>query len=484
MGTVGMRLTVDTGETEYRLRDAVFAVEGPESAILESEDDPAASTLTAELAPGEYTITLGDGWRLERSSAVGFEDVDAALASAETLSFEIQSSESTTVHFRFLVEGVVIEPEPPANWVNVLGFEDPGLWSSDAALSSSNTRVEGQYALAVSGGGYHRISSVPLAHVPLMDDRLRLALRLPREQANPYWYGAVEVSLDAPSVGLSNVSIGSAALTGLPLREFVDIEFTLPANVLDALSASYDDLVITVALNVPSGATGTYLLDNLRLGGVSACDFSCPGGVCNDGICEIECSAGYGDCDGNAENGCETPVDADSVNCGACGVQCGAGTLCSAGACVPSAACGPTEADCDGNASNQCEVDLATDVAHCGACGAACGAGQVCMGGQCLAGDLDATVQLDSDWGQGYCARLLLTNSGNAPTTTWRVVLDPRGATLSVWSANVVVTSGTVALTPLAWNSVILPGTTDGSVGFCATRHTGNQLPVVLGVEP
>lgn len=40
--------------------------------------------------------------------------------------------------------------------------------------------------------------------------------------------------------------------------------------------------------------------------------------------CEMRpvCEPGYADCDGNAANGCETDIDSDSQNCGACGSIC------------------------------------------------------------------------------------------------------------------------------------------------------------------
>jgi hypothetical protein len=59
-----------------------------------------------------------------------------------------------------------------------------------------------------------------------------------------------------------------------------------------------------------------------------ACGHQCPfvtgptKSVCRLGRCELECAAGYADCDGQAANGCETFVAADPRNCGACGVQC------------------------------------------------------------------------------------------------------------------------------------------------------------------
>jgi len=42
--------------------------------------------------------------------------------------------------------------------------------------------------------------------------------------------------------------------------------------------------------------------------------------------------------------------------------------------------------DCDGNAANACETNLASDPKNCGACGNVCDgiAGQACVDGQCM----------------------------------------------------------------------------------------------------
>ena len=102
--------------------------------------------------------------------------------------------------------------------------------------------------------------------------------------------------------------------------------------------------------------------------------------------CGFACTAGFGDCDGDATNGCETALDS-LANCGACGLQCrfpNAGAACSAGRCAIGA-CAPGFVNCDGDASNGCETNAQTDPLSCGACGTRCAAGQVCSGGVCRA---------------------------------------------------------------------------------------------------
>src|SRR5512142_1400485 len=50
-----------------------------------------------------------------------------------------------------------------------------------------------------------------------------------------------------------------------------------------------------------------------------------------------------------------------------------------------------------------------------------------------------ATISFN-DWGSGYTGTITLVNNGNTPTTSWSVVANLRGSTMSqVWSANTQV---------------------------------------------
>lgn len=116
-----------------------------------------------------------------------------------------------------------------------------------------------------------------------------------------------------------------------------------------------------------------------------ACGNACTGapnstGSCRLGLCQLSCATGFGDCDGDPRNGCETDLRTNGSHCGACGSACAApsgGTAsCVASACAQACPAGRTL--CGGAC-----VDTQTDNSHCGRCGVACGTSSSCGGGSC-----------------------------------------------------------------------------------------------------
>ncbi|MBN2498984.1 MAG: choice-of-anchor D domain-containing protein [Deltaproteobacteria bacterium] len=90
--------------------------------------------------------------------------------------------------------------------------------------------------------------------------------------------------------------------------------------------------------------------------------------TCIDGVCTPSCSANWGDCDGNPNNGCERATNT-LTDCGGCNVACAlahASETCSSGSCQI-VACDNGWCDLNGSPSNGCEHDLDTDPACSGA---------------------------------------------------------------------------------------------------------------------
>jgi hypothetical protein len=119
--------------------------------------------------------------------------------------------------------------------------------------------------------------------------------------------------------------------------------------------------------------------------------------ACTGGLCTSTCAAGYGNCAQPVapavDDGCEVNTTTDVANCGACGRACSSSHV-SAQSCVGSV-CKSTCASGYGNcaqpvapaADDGCETILNTDINNCGACGRACSgvhvATQACAGGLC-----------------------------------------------------------------------------------------------------
>jgi hypothetical protein len=111
--------------------------------------------------------------------------------------------------------------------------------------------------------------------------------------------------------------------------------------------------------------------------------------TCLNGICGFTCRAGFGDCDGDPANGCETNLQTDPAFCGSCDFACtppaNATATCAGGSC--GFECLPGFGNCDGNPATGCESNWQTDPDHCGNCVTDCTAGPnevgTCTEGEC-----------------------------------------------------------------------------------------------------
>ncbi len=125
-----------------------------------------------------------------------------------------------------------------------------------------------------------------------------------------------------------------------------------------------------------------------------ACGNRCPAGenstgACVMGRCVLRCAEGFADCDEMSSNGCEINTRSDNSNCGVCRRACSlrnATSSCSAGACAVTT-CNTGFGDCDGAATTGCDVATTSAIAHCGRCGNACNLANVathgCATGAC-----------------------------------------------------------------------------------------------------
>src|SRR5690606_12150199 len=112
------------------------------------------------------------------------------------------------------------------------------------------------------------------------------------------------------------------------------------------------------------------------------------------GKCVVaNCAGATGDCDGDPFNGCETDLDTSAEHCGACARACSdtgvASKLCNGGLCI--SGCLPGLGNCSTPAApaadNGCESNVSDDPLNCGGCGRRCSTDNVssveCSAGLC-----------------------------------------------------------------------------------------------------
>jgi hypothetical protein len=105
------------------------------------------------------------------------------------------------------------------------------------------------------------------------------------------------------------------------------------------------------------------------------CGITCPPGIngvaiCSSSACGITCSTGFANCNGNLADGCEINTNNDVNNCGACGNVCSSvngSPSCTIGNC--GIVCNTGFGNCNNNATDGCETNLSTDILNCGSCG-------------------------------------------------------------------------------------------------------------------
>jgi len=84
-------------------------------------------------------------------------------------------------------------------------------------------------------------------------------------------------------------------------------------------------------------------------------------------------------------------------------------------------------------------------------------------------GSLRTEVRIQSDWGAGYCADVLIRND-SLQTLDWAVELRVEGRVDNVWNAIAEQQGSMLSLEGVGWNNLVAPGAQLESVGFCATR--------------
>jgi len=160
----------------------------------------------------------------------------------------------------------------PANPLDQIGnadtlhFEDPYVWVSSVASiqpSLDSRHTEGSFSMAVKAHDFVSLKSrtFPLTHA--LASTLSVDFFVPSQEPNPFFFGQVQLVVDCPSKNVFSQFIGQVDFTGKPVNAFSRLSFPVPANIASAVGSSCEDFDIAVNINVPSNASGTYLVDNL-----------------------------------------------------------------------------------------------------------------------------------------------------------------------------------------------------------------------------
>lgn len=206
------------------------------------------------------------------------------------------------------------------------------------------------------------------------------------------------------------------------------------------------------------------------------CDRACPtadgaSAVCTGGMCGAPvCATGRGDCDGDSGNGCEAMLEVDDNNCGSCGRSCGAivggREQCVASDCV--ADCDVGFGDCNMDTADGCETDHVRDEMHCGSCGNACPMGLVCVPGPVGTGVCERAA-FESTGADGGLTVMTGTTVLAAGTHHYTSITIAAGAT--------VTSDGNGTLDLRAQGEVRIDGIIDVSGSVGGPSGTDNRSP-------
>jgi len=156
--------------------------------------------------------------------------------------------------------------DPPLGGnASVLGMEDPYEWTGSGVTVGFDTRhTQGESSVALAAKGFVTIKSQTFELTQALGRTISMDFFLPTQQANPFWFGAVQVYVDCPSRNVFNAFVGQVELTGKTRGAFNALSFPVSSSIINSVGSSCSDFDLSISVNVPNDSTGTYLIDNLR----------------------------------------------------------------------------------------------------------------------------------------------------------------------------------------------------------------------------
>jgi FtsP/CotA-like multicopper oxidase with cupredoxin domain len=149
----------------------------------------------------------------------------------------------------------------------ILAFEDVYDWAASAGFTAGqDTRhTQGAFSVSLKAKGSVTLKSRPF-EITSVGSSVSLDFFLPQEQPSTN-FGSVKMFAECPSRNFPKTLLGTVSLNGKTKNAFNKLTFPVPSSVANSCSTC-EDLTVTLGLDVPTNATGTYLVDNIT-GGVT-----------------------------------------------------------------------------------------------------------------------------------------------------------------------------------------------------------------------
>ena len=91
-------------------------------------------------------------------------------------------------------------------------------------------------------------------------------------------------------------------------------------------------------------------------------------------------------------------------------------------------------------------------------------------------GEVTGTFTVNSDWGTGYCAEIVLTNNGTTAVNGWTLTFTTADNITSLWNGDYTADGNEITVTDGGWNGTIPPGGT-ATFGYCADYAGSITVP-------
>jgi hypothetical protein len=156
VGELTMTLaTISPTGVEYRLRQALFAIDGPEPTDVSSEDyPPEQARISVLVASGDYDVTLGGMWYMEHSAnGQPFTPIDAILISPNPASVRVIADQVAFVDFTFEVDEGDINFGPGTLSIGIDVVENGGVGGAGGAAGGTGAGGAGGVGGGAGAGG-------------------------------------------------------------------------------------------------------------------------------------------------------------------------------------------------------------------------------------------------------------------------------------------------------------------------------------------